>query len=136
GLELAGERHRLRAGLPRVEHAVACFAQALDLLVLELDPGRHDELVVLERAFPDPHAVRGGLDGAGQLVNDAHPMPAQPRVVERDGVERAYAAQHEVAEGTRYERLVRLEEDDLDRWIAEPHVLRRGRAAPAAADHH
>ena len=134
-LQLVGERHRLRPGLPRVEHAVARLAQPFDLFVLELDARRHDELVVLERALAHAHALRRWLDRARRLVNDPHAVAAQAGVAERHAVDRAHAAQHEVAERAGDELLVGLEEDDLDRRITEPHVLRRGGAPPAAADH-
>src|SRR5439155_20437231 len=71
----------------------------------------------------------------GHLVQDSYTVGAEPAVAEADAVDRAHAAQHEVAERARHELLVRLQQDDLDRRIGQPHVLGRRRAAPAAADY-
>src|SRR6266566_417474 len=129
-----GQRLGLWPSLPGVQHLVLVLGEALDQLPLELDARSDDRAVVLEIALAHAHAARRGIQRARRLVDHPHAMAAEARVVEGDTVERAYAAQHQVAEGTRDELAVGLEQDDLDGRIAQPHVFCGGRPAPPAAD--
>src|SRR5207302_7654962 len=135
GLELPRELDGLAARLPRVEHAVLCLREAVDLLPLELDAGRDDEPIVLEIALAHPDTPRVGLDRAGRRVVDLDVVAPETAIPEGEAVDRADAGEDEVAERARHELLVRLEQDDFDRGVGQPHVLRGRRAAPAAADH-
>src|SRR5207244_1473339 len=135
GLELPRELDGLAAGLPRVEHAVLCLREAVDLLPLELDARRDDEPIVLEVTVAHPDTPRAGLDRAGRRMVDLDVVAPETAVPEGEAVDRADAGEDEVAERARHELLVRLEQDDFDRGVGQPHVLRGRRAAPAAADH-
>jgi hypothetical protein len=51
-------------------------------------------------------------------VEDAHALVAEPAVAAPEALDGAHTAEHEVAERTRGELLIRLEQDDLDRRTA------------------
>src|SRR5262249_23174576 len=72
---------------------------------------------------------------ARRLVHQAHTVTAKSRVVEGDAVERAHAAQHQVAEGARDELAGGLEEDDPDPRGGHAHLPGGGRAAPPPPHH-
>ena len=133
--QLLGELHGLRPRLPRVQDLVLVLGEPLDLLPLEVHPGRDDEAVVLEVPLAEAHPLLIGLDGGGRLVDDPHPVLAQAVVAHRERVDRAHAGQDQVAERAGDELPVGLDQDHLDVRVEQAHVLGRRRPAPAAADH-
>src|SRR2546425_2075043 len=130
GAHLLGQRLGLWPSLPGVQHLVLVLGEALDQLPLELDARSDDRAGVLDIALAHAHAARRGIQRARRLVDHPHATAAEARVVEGDTVERAYAAQHQVAEGTRDELAVGLEQDELDGRIAQPPGFFGGCAPP------
>src|SRR3989441_866166 len=75
------------------------------------------------------------LDRARRLVVAPDAVTPEPAVAEGEAVDRTDPGEDEVREGAGHELSVGLEQDDLDRGVGQPQVLRGRRAAPAAADH-
>ncbi len=142
-LELAAQQHRLLAGLPGVRddagraHRVRLVRR--DRVPHELDARREHEAVVRQAAAAGGrHDALVDVDAGRGVAHDVHAPAARQVVVgNRHVVDRLAAADHEVRDRARDERLARLDQRHVDGAVApHPQVLRAGGSGVAAADHH
>ena len=137
--ELLSQRECFRARLPCLQDRALLVRglQARDAVPHQLDAGRHNELVVADRSSRcERGAFRRRVDARDGVLHDRHAVRAREAGVRRRQVrQRLAAADHEVGQRARDERIARLDHHDVDAVVGQQaHVLRRRRAAPAAAD--
>ena len=137
-IETLAQELRLRPGLPGVWHRLGGRLRiARHGLVFEVDAGGDHEAVVGQPPPVDePHRLALTVDHARPLVDDPHALARHLVVVVGDRIVAAKAPDAEIGEEAGGEKLLRLDQRDVDRARGLPVDMARRRTAtrPAADD--
>ncbi len=136
--ELLSECHRLRAGLPRMQHAILRIGivETGNRVIEKIDSGRDDQPVVTQHvAARQPHLALHRVDRDRIVAHQGNAALLETVVAERDVLKLYAAAEHQITDRAGNELGCALDHRHVDIRRPHFHVSRRRRAAIAGADH-
>ena len=137
GFELASKEERLLSRLPGVGHPFGRgLAVARDRVPAEVDARRdHQTIIGKVRAVGEANPPRLWIDARGRSLYHLDALGAYRLVAEALVPDVTEAGKDRIAEGTRREGGVRLEEDDFEAGV-EPAQEARARGSGESSSHH